>query len=263
MIFEIVVAIIIAKLLTSKVIYCLPFHCAHCIYIYIKRFIEIKKYKSFLKDFSKLKTNKKQVLLLCHGRNHGYPLIENLNLNQFELKENECQFQTVDCNETVWPHIIGNVLDDSLFHKILKDMKFDYIFLFNCECHTMDINKDVTLVSKIRNSLKEDGILFVKDKRMKVLKSAGFKLIAKNYTLYIDFLPNYTTYWESMDYFTFPKYNCNAKQKYCTATLKKYKKCAIEEAELDILLLSGMFYIIFQFKIVIINSKKLTQNNYK
>src|SRR5260221_3665215 len=184
---------ILAKILTSNLVYCLPVHAVRQFRIFVQRTIELRRNAAFYND--SIIPNAKNVLFLCHGRNHGYPIIRD-ETGKAILKVNECNFYTVDINHAAWPHYHINVIDVKLSDEILKDAtaSFDYIVLFNCTCHTHDINNDLTVASKIRSLLKDDGVLFVKDQRMKLLLGAGFRKTSINYTVDFPSLKQYKSY---------------------------------------------------------------------
>jgi hypothetical protein len=228
----IAIGIIIAKIVTHRAVYCSPLHIISLLITYFKRKIELRRYANFYRNNS-INEKGKKVLFLCHGRYHGYPLIKDSNNNPL-FKVSEYIFYTVDINYNMWPHLKSDILDDRLYENIFNnsELKFDCVVLFNCSCHTMNINRDLNIMTKIRNILTDNGILLVKDKRMKVLKSAGFKLIGSDYKVNFIPLSYYKTFSQTIEQFNFPKmyYTPDIPK---DMFLKCYIKCSLEEAEAD------------------------------
>jgi hypothetical protein len=92
----------------------------------------------------------KNILLLCHGRYIGY-IEQFVNYNAI----------TIDINPKAEPHIISDVLHFPIYAQF-PDSSFDIIILFNCECHTEQINESGDLVHYLKRILKSDGTLYFK-----------------------------------------------------------------------------------------------------
>jgi hypothetical protein len=188
-----------------------PFYLLFNLYVFIKRKLEMRKCPQFFQSYY---TKNKKVLLLCHGRNYGYPLIPDVNMD-------ECDFYTVDSNDNVWPHFTMDVLDPLLFTFYLKDIKFDHIMLFNCACHTYCINEDQTIMSKLRNVLKDDGVLHLKNNN---IRKMGFKNVEPDYLISFSKITNYRTLLDIQNYF-----NNVTESRGNKIYMTRYIKCPIED----------------------------------
>ncbi len=119
--------------------------------------------------------------MLCHNKNANY--IENFT---------DYNTITIDKNNKTDPHIISDVLNFSIYEQF-KDQSFDIIIIFNCSCHTQEINKSKELLPVLKRILKSEGILYLKqnkpsDKVFNLLTSAGYEVEYKEENQNEDFL---------------------------------------------------------------------------
>ena len=174
--------------------------------------------------------------MLCHGRNHGFPCINDVSGNAV-FKSEDCDFVTVDVNQIIWPHIAQDVLDASLFERLKADFDpFSYVFLFNCRCHTMNINNDQNIMNHIRSIMKPDGVLFLKDRCIFVFTSVGFEQVGaiNEFTVNVSALSRYPLYAEVVSHFSMHRHkNVVSTHKPVKINLTKFVKCDLQKAAKD------------------------------
>jgi len=180
--------LILLAVVIGNIIFCRPFYRTimypfHRLRIYILYRLFIFKYRKFYGNIA-INANNKNILFLCHGRHHGIPLTINkatyntlynynggqplLNIN---IKQYNCY--TVDIEPNVNPHLIFDVLDPNFFPGF-EDEVFDYVVLFNCNCHTKEINDSSSVLTDIKRILKPNGELVLKLANKTRINEAGF-----------------------------------------------------------------------------------------
>ena len=149
--------VIISMILTSPKTLYLPSYMWYVGSVWNQRKRHLLTYKSFYGDIC-MRPSTKNVLLLCHGREHGVPVFD-FRTGEKLLLENY-NIATIDVNPDVKPHIISDVCNLSIYDFFLPEV-FDYIILFNCRCHTYDINTNRELAPRLRLLLKSQGELII------------------------------------------------------------------------------------------------------
>src|SRR5258706_8697128 len=192
----ITVSVMLGIMLTSPRITNLPFHMWNMIATWHKHRKYLRRYALYYRDyvfsplerwhFSYLASN--NILLLCHGRKNGIPVFNFGIGEKAPLIENYTTL-TVDIDPNMKPHIVGDVCNPYTY-KNFSDKTFNYIVLFNCRCHTYDINDDHSLAPRLRNLLRDDGEIIVGDPDYFRIIPAGFKLVGKPVNISFDKEPH-------------------------------------------------------------------------
>jgi hypothetical protein len=201
--------IVLGTILTNRYFYSAPLHILSLPAMWIKRKLYIRKHKTF---YSTVDPNKGNILLLCHGRNHGIPVPTD---NSYSILN--YNFHTVDINSKVNPHYVMNVLD---LPANFSNNFFDYIFLFNCPCHTIDINTHPTIIKILRDLLKKGGILSVKTPDNMKIEEFGFEIL-EGFSIRPMFIPRYWSYFDVVQWTYNPGRNV---YDYSLVYLNKYIK---------------------------------------
>lgn len=121
-------------------------------------YLHINKYKNFYSDDQK---DGKTLLMLCHCRKAGVPLVKAAP-GSFLGDLSSYDITTVDRNPKSNPHLVCDILSTDL-EKCLDDRKYDLIALFNCSCHTEEVNHDPNILSRLSKMVKDDGFLLLKN----------------------------------------------------------------------------------------------------
>ena len=220
-------SIVLAKIISTKWVYCFPLYVIYNEYVNIKRKFEMAPYLPFYKDkiINDNIKEKQNVLFMCHGRNHGYPEIHDVT-GELIFTIHNCNFESIDINQSSWPDWISSILNPGLFKDALETDKYDFVVLFNCPCCTYDVNVDPNILPNIRKILKPDGVLLVKYTEMDHLKSAGFRMISEDLTVNFTKISNFKELSHIMDYFTYPR---PCQHSICrTFKLTRYVKCDVK-----------------------------------
>lgn len=168
----IVSGIVLAQLIVQQQLYTFPVYIWQRLITYMKRRRELRDKAAFYDNPAN--NHRRNVLFLCHGREHGFPNIRNPSSEIFPNLE-DFNFWSVDSDPTKNPHVVADVADPNLFDVHLKSIVFDCIVLFDCPCCTYAIYGDeVELTSRIWKHLSNDGIFLV--------KSCGSKDITRYFT---------------------------------------------------------------------------------
>lgn len=139
------------------------------------------------------KGNGKTLLMLCHGRKHGIPVSHEVERMEDFPQLKRCSITTVDKNPDTNPHIVCDILSHDLEEK-LAGKKFDMVALFNCSCHTEEINNNPDILSRMWKLTKNDGLLVIKncdtfggvlDSRASIPFHFQIPAILKSYTSYL------------------------------------------------------------------------------
>ncbi len=201
-ILEIIIGVYIANLL-SNFRFIKLFHHIYLKYKLIqKRNYAYKKYTNFYDNRITVNPDELNMLILCHGRNTGLLIEKNLdndesqstdvdfnickkcwytikNINNEDLSSfvnidfSKYKSITIDINPKTNPHIIGDALDFKNYNNF-PNSSFNIIIIFNCECHTKEINESPILIEKLKPLLKKDGFLLIKSEEIKNVKENGF-----------------------------------------------------------------------------------------
>jgi hypothetical protein len=176
-------AVLIGNFLCSRIFRHSIFYLYYRIKIVYQNWRLRLKYNNFFTP-PLLNKNNKNILFLCHGRLHGVPISDNdedkiavsnnksaLPLRSINIGKYNCY--TVDIEINTKPYYNYNVCDEKLYEHF-PDESFDYIVLFNCNCHTTDINNDLTIISRLKRILKDKGELIIKYKGIVGIAEAGF-----------------------------------------------------------------------------------------
>ena len=197
----ILLIVLLANIISCRLFYRSVMYPFHKLRIYILSRVLMLRYRNI-----PINSNK-NILFLCHGRHHGVPLTINnstyidlyypgsqqsLLLNYIDIAQYNCY--TVDREAKVNPHFVFDVLDPDFF-SILEDETFDYVVLFNCACHTKEINDNSTVLMKVKRVLKPEGELIVKLANKEKIDEAGFTRYSQ-YSFLYNRAQQYRTYKE-------------------------------------------------------------------
>jgi SAM-dependent methyltransferase len=118
-----------------------------------------KEYCKLPDNFLKSDKNKKNILVLCHGK--SYPQINKL------INISESNIYSVDSNPKVYPDIVADLSDD-IFWDQIPDKSFDQVIGCFCKCCTHDliINNGNYVFEQISRILKTNGIFYFKNPLM-------------------------------------------------------------------------------------------------
>jgi hypothetical protein len=160
-ILKIAAGVALGNLVTKPAVLNLPGFLLHLLVTWRKRYWHLRNYTYFYSDRKFLTTSKSDnILILCHGRKLGIPILQNERNNIFPVQD--YNVITVDWDITTQPHICYDVNDIFLYKSWCSGF-FKYIILFNCECHTHSINCNKELAPQFHRLLREDGTLLIGD----------------------------------------------------------------------------------------------------
>jgi len=100
--------------------------------------------------------------MLCHCRKAGVPIANSVVNFNFLPNLSEYDITTVDRNPDSDPHIVCDILTPDL-EKELEGKRFDLVALFNCSCHTPEVNEDPNILSRLSKIVKDDGFFLLKN----------------------------------------------------------------------------------------------------
>lgn len=98
--------------------------------------------------------------MLCHCRKAGVPIANSTVNFNFLPDLTEYDITTVDRNPDSNPHIVCDILTSDLEEE-LEGKRFDLVALFNC--HTVEVNEDPNILSRLSKIVKDDGFLLLKN----------------------------------------------------------------------------------------------------
>lgn len=181
------VAIVLAQLLAGPTASNLVSYLWHLCKSRFDSYNYRKRYSNYLADVPP--ASQKQVLLLCHGRKHGFPVLtfgedKELSLESYRLL-------TIDIDPSVEPHIVADLCDPDTLAR-LEPFSFDYVIFYNCSCHTSVLNRDEDLSTRIWRLLKADGELIFSNYAYLMKPQAGFEKVSG--TVYLSFVREPVTY---------------------------------------------------------------------
>lgn len=180
----ILLALLVAKIIASKYIRCIPPYLISCIRNSTARSTMLSDNRNFYQD-KLLDSYNKNILVLNHGKNKGIPV-----LDPRIISVNSHTYYTISSSYSDNPHYC-HVVSETVLKDLFPKKCFDIIILY--QYNKSEVEK---LISTCRELLKDEGYLYLETNNLVQTKNLGFFEIDQSVKLTFECLPKQVNYLE-------------------------------------------------------------------